>query len=154
MIMKSGKNRTLKTVGSTTRPQPVKDVTPAGCRLVRRVESCIAGSWRLMAADFQLFADGPHRPFLDFTMARDAGDLVQRRVEPNAMGSTLAIQNATMEPQMAFQFREFHASAVPTAFEGSPATSSSVFETICGADVLQTCGKGGPVSGRETGQRY
>ncbi len=29
-------------------------------------------------------------------MARDAGNLVQRRVEPNAMSSTLAIQNATM----------------------------------------------------------
>ena len=27
------------------------------------------------------------------------------------MGSTLAVQDATMEPQMAFQFREFHASA-------------------------------------------
>ena len=39
-------------------------------------------------------------------MARDAGDLVQRRVEPNTMGSTLAIQNATMVTQMAFQLRE------------------------------------------------
>src|SRR2546422_8324165 len=57
----------------------------------------------LWAGNFQLLADGPHRPFLDFAMARDAGDLVQRRVEPNAMGSALAIQNATMEPQVAFQ---------------------------------------------------
>src|SRR5437667_1669509 len=45
-------------------------------------------------------------------MARDAGDLVQRRVEPNTMGSALAIQNATMVAQMAFQLREFHASAI------------------------------------------
>src|SRR2546422_1287794 len=41
----------------------------------------------LWAGNFQLLADGPHRPFLDFAMARDAGDLVQRRVEPNAMRS-------------------------------------------------------------------
>src|SRR5260370_39559449 len=66
----------------------------------------------LWAGNFYLLADGPHAPFLDCAMARDAGDLVQRRVEPNTMGSTLAIQNATMEPQMAFQFREFHASAI------------------------------------------
>src|SRR3989454_2309134 len=66
----------------------------------------------LWAGNFQLLADGPHRPFLDFAMARDAGDLVQRRVEPNAMGSALAIQNATMVAQMAFQLREFHASAI------------------------------------------
>src|SRR5260370_35620714 len=66
----------------------------------------------LWAGNFQLFADGPHRSLFDFTMARDAGDLVQGRVEPNTMGSTLAIQNATMEPQMAFQFREFHASDI------------------------------------------
>src|SRR6202022_311958 len=66
----------------------------------------------LWPRNFQLLADGPHRPFLDFAMARDAGDLMQRWVEPNTMGGTLAVQNATMEPQMAFQFREFHASAI------------------------------------------
>src|SRR6266566_8652320 len=66
----------------------------------------------LWPRNFQLLADGPHRPFLDFAMAWDAGDLVQRRVEPNTMGRALAIQNATMEPQVAFQFREFHTSAI------------------------------------------
>jgi hypothetical protein len=48
--------------------------------------------------DFQLFADGPNRPFFDFAMARDAGDFVQGGVEPNAMSATFAIQNATLAP--------------------------------------------------------
>jgi hypothetical protein len=30
----------------------------------------------LWPRNFQLFADGPHCPFLDFAMAGDAGDLV------------------------------------------------------------------------------
>jgi hypothetical protein len=52
------------------------------------------------------------RSILDFAMARDAGDLRQRRIDPNTMGSTLAIQSATMLARMAFQLREFHASAI------------------------------------------
>jgi len=54
-----------------------------------------------------LFADGPNRPFFDFAMAQDAGDLVQGRVKPNAMGTTLARQNATSVAQMVFQFRSY-----------------------------------------------
>jgi hypothetical protein len=42
--------------------------------------------------NFELLADGPDRPPLDFAMARNTGDLVQRRVEPNAVGSTLTTQ--------------------------------------------------------------
>jgi hypothetical protein len=38
-------------------------------------------------------------------------------------------------------------------FQFGGAISFSVFETICGAEVLQPGGKGGPASGRETGQR-
>jgi hypothetical protein len=32
--------------------------------------------------NFELLADGPNRPLLDFAMARNGGDLVQRRVQP------------------------------------------------------------------------
>jgi len=38
----------------------------------------------------QLFADGPSRSFFDFAVARDAGDLVQGGVEPNAVGAGFA----------------------------------------------------------------
>jgi hypothetical protein len=31
----------------------------------------------LWARNFHLFADGPNRPFFDFAMTGDAGDLVQ-----------------------------------------------------------------------------
>ena len=62
--------------------------------------------------DFELLADGPDRPLLDFAMARNTGDLVQRRVEPNAVGSTLTIQHAAVVAQMTFQFRKFHASVI------------------------------------------
>ncbi len=40
-----------------------------------------------------------------------------------------------------------------STFQFGGATSSSVFETICDADVLQPGGKVGPASGRETAQR-
>jgi len=43
----------------------------------------------LTPGNFQLFADGPNRPLFDFAMVRDAGDLAQGRVEPNAMGAAL-----------------------------------------------------------------
>ena len=79
----------------------------------------------LWPRNFQLFADGPNRPFFDFAMARDAGDLVQGGVEPNAMGTTFAIQNATLVAQMAFQFREFHTSAI-----------SKTSRTACGEKTL------------------
>ncbi len=38
----------------------------------------------LWLRNFQLFADGPNCSFFDFAMARDASDLVQGTVEPNA----------------------------------------------------------------------
>src|SRR5882762_2121766 len=61
----------------------------------------------LWPGNLQLFTNGPHCSFLDFAMAWDAGDLVQGRIKPNTMGSTLAIQNATILAQVAFQLREF-----------------------------------------------
>jgi hypothetical protein len=43
----------------------------------------------LWPRNFQSFADGSNRPFFDFAMARDAGDLVQGGIEPNAVGTIL-----------------------------------------------------------------
>src|SRR6266446_4006670 len=102
-----------RVMGSFSCPFASFHLAAPGCRLGTRggnLHSRILSALR--PGNFQLFADGPHSSFLDFTMAGDAGDLVQRRVEPNAMGSTLAIQSATVLAQMASQFREFHASAI------------------------------------------
>src|SRR6266436_4928471 len=102
-----------RVMGSFSCPFASFHLAAPGCRLGTRggnLHSRILSALR--PGNFQLFADGPHSSFLDFTMARDAGYLVQRRVEPNTVGSTLAIQNATVLAQMAFQFREFHASAI------------------------------------------
>src|SRR6266849_5342978 len=114
----SAAQRIAKTIFVSTGASPVKTESRN-----QKIEASLG------PRNFQLFADGPHRPLFDFAMARDAGDLVQCRVEPNAMGSTLAIQNATMEPQMAFQFREFHASAISktsrTACGDRPFSASS-----------------------------
>ena len=65
-----------------------------------------------MAVEFPVAQRWPHCSFLDFAMGRDAGDLVQRRIDPNTMGSSLAIPSATMLAPRAFQLREFHASAI------------------------------------------
>ena len=92
-------------VGTQSRKQKLEVEIGKGTRLT-------VGSWWRYGRGISSCLQMAHGPFLDFAMAWDAGDLVQRGVEPNAMGSTLAIQNATMEPQMAFQFREFHASAI------------------------------------------
>src|SRR3989442_6349504 len=90
----------------------------------------------LWAGNFQLFADGPHRHFLDFAMARDAGDLVQRRVEPNTMGSTLAIQSATVlapgAPGSAF---------LPGDFAFPPKSCTADRESLLGISVAESAGE-------------
>lgn len=62
--------------------------------------------------NLELLANGPNRPVLDLAMARDAGDLARRRVQPDAVGRTLALQRAAVTAKMPCQFREFHASVI------------------------------------------
>jgi len=61
--------------------------------------------------NFELFTDGADRPFLDFAMARHAGNLPALRVEPNGMGAALTEDGATLLAQVALQVRKLHASA-------------------------------------------
>lgn len=60
--------------------------------------------------NFELFADGAHRPLLDFTMAWHAGDLPALRIEPDGVRAALPKQEAALLAQVALQLRQFHAS--------------------------------------------
>jgi len=63
----------------------------------------------LWPRNFQLFADGPHGPFFDFPMARDAGNLV-----PGAPGLILKPGLFTFQNVSAFESNsEFFLSRYP-----------------------------------------
>jgi len=79
----------------------------AACKIFSRIPIDI------MAGELQLFADGPrYRPFLDFAMARDDWQSCATQGSTKAVAAPSRYKNATVEPQMAFPIREFHASAI------------------------------------------
>ena len=59
---------------------------------------------------FKLFTDCSNRSFFDFPMARDAGDLTHRRIQPYGMPATLAIKETTLFAQVTLQVNPLHAS--------------------------------------------
>ena len=61
--------------------------------------------------NLELFADSADRPFLNFAMTRDAGNLPALRVEPNSMGAALSEEDATLLTQVSLQVRKLHTSA-------------------------------------------
>src|SRR6266568_3101952 len=94
--------------------------------------------------------------------SRQVGDASFLRVISGAGGRALVSKNASGWPTLSgliyervgsfsCPFPRF--SFLISIFQFGGPTRFSVFETICDADVLQPGGKGGPASGRETGQR-
>jgi len=62
------------------------------------------------ALDFKLLANALNRSFLDFAVARHAGDLPVGRIEPDRVRAALAKEAASLPAQVALQVAELHAS--------------------------------------------
>ena len=71
---------------------------------------------RLWSWNLKLPANPANGTFLDFAVARHAGDLPIGRIEPDRMRPTLAKENTSLLAQVPLEFAELHASANSKGF--------------------------------------
>ncbi len=81
--------------------------------VARRLQSLKwqAESSQSRLSNFQLLADCADCAFLDFSVARHAGDLTGGRVYPDCMPASFTVEGAALPSQMPLQLNQFHASA-------------------------------------------
>ena len=60
---------------------------------------------------FKLPANSAHRPFLDLSVTRHAGDFAACGVEPDGVSATLPMEDAAVLSEMSLQIRQPHAPA-------------------------------------------
>ena len=60
---------------------------------------------------FKLPANSAHRPFLDLSVTRHAGDCAAFGIEPDGVSATLPVKDTAVLPEMPLQIRQPHAPA-------------------------------------------